>query len=57
MAKAADARRAAELKRVDAALKRLDEGEYGDCVRCGEEISERRLELDPATPFCAGCAR
>jgi len=56
MAKAADARRAAELKRIDAALARLADGDYGACVRCGEAVAVKRLELDPATPFCAGCA-
>lgn len=56
MAKAAHARRALELKRVDAALARVEDGEYGYCTRCGEAIEERRLALDPAAPFCAACA-
>lgn len=56
MAKAADARRASEIRRIDAALDRLDEGEYGYCVECGEEIDPKRLEIDPATPRCRGCA-
>ena len=43
----------AEVRRIDAALARLDEGEYGFCVTCGEEIAEARLDLLPATPFCA----
>lgn len=45
-----------ELRMIDAALKRLDEGQYGDCTQCGEMISEERLDLLPATPFCARCA-
>ncbi|THH35180.1 TraR/DksA family transcriptional regulator [Aliishimia ponticola] len=45
-----------ELRGIDAALKRVDEGEYGFCVKCGSEISPERLELLPATPFCKTCA-
>ncbi len=57
MAQAADVRRAQELKRLNAALARVDAGAYGDCARCGDLIEDKRLTLDPATPFCAGCAR
>lgn len=46
-----------ELRMIEAALVRLAEGEYGDCVRCGERISEERLDLLPATPFCRNCAQ
>lgn len=56
MAKAADARRAGELRRIDAALERLEEGEYGYCVECGEGIDPKRLEIDPAAPRCRDCA-
>ncbi len=56
MAKAADARRAGELRRIDAALARLQEGEYGWCVECGEAIDARRLKIDPAAPRCRACA-
>jgi RNA polymerase-binding transcription factor DksA len=45
-----------ELRMIDAALARMSEGEYGHCVRCGERISEERLDLLPATPFCPNCA-
>ena len=50
-------RREVELARIDAALERLAEGEYGYCVTCGQVIEPRRLELDPSTPLCLGCAR
>lgn len=43
----------AELRQIDAALARVDEGEYGFCVTCGDEIQAARLALLPATPFCA----
>ena len=46
----------AELRRIDAALARIEAGEYGDCVRCGNPIPPKRLELLPDTPFCANCA-
>ena len=56
MAKAAEARRAGELRRVEAALQRVEEGEYGYCVECGEAIDPKRLEIDPAAPRCRDCA-
>lgn len=40
------------LKKIEDALKRLDEGTYGNCFECGDEISERRLR---ALPFAARC--
>jgi DnaK suppressor protein len=50
-------KREEELARIDAALQRMADGEYGYCVVCGEEIDERRLELDPSLPNCIDCAR
>jgi RNA polymerase-binding transcription factor DksA len=38
------------------ALRRIDEGTYGTCERCGEKILEERLELLPYTRYCARCA-
>ncbi|MBV7410340.1 TraR/DksA family transcriptional regulator [Maritimibacter sp. DP1N21-5] len=46
----------AEMARIRAALDRIDEGEFGYCVTCGDEIAEERLDLVPHTPFCAACA-
>ncbi len=57
MAKAAEQRRATEMARIDAALKRIDDGSYGECLRCGEEIDPKRLDLDPAATLCIDCAR
>lgn len=45
-----------EIVRIRAALRRMDSGEYGSCVKCGNEISEARLDLLPWTPFCKTCA-
>lgn len=52
----AEHRRAADLQRIDAALARMDEGKYGYCVACGDEIGVRRLDLDPAVLTCVDCA-
>ena len=57
MALATKRRREIEFGRIDAALQRLDDASYGDCLACGEEIGEKRLALDPATPTCIDCAR
>ncbi len=50
-------RRKVELTRVGAALSRLENDEYGDCLECGEPIAERRLQHDPAAHLCITCAR
>ncbi len=49
-------RRKIELVRIDAALKRMGDDEYGDCLACGAEIPPKRLDFDPATPLCVTCA-
>lgn len=41
-----------EIRAIDAALARIEAGTYGECVTCGEPISEDRLDLLPYTPFC-----
>lgn len=45
-----------ELRQIDAALGRIEAGTYGQCVKCGEDISDARLAVLPATPFCKTCA-
>ncbi|WP_424943913.1 TraR/DksA family transcriptional regulator [Aliiroseovarius crassostreae] len=45
-----------EIVKIQAALGRMDDGEFGFCVKCGDEISEERLEVVPHTPFCRKCA-
>jgi len=44
------------LRRIEAALRRCDDGSYGECQDCGEQINPRRLELDPAALLCIACA-
>ncbi|KPQ08265.1 MAG: transcriptional regulator, TraR/DksA family [Rhodobacteraceae bacterium HLUCCA12] len=46
-----------EARMIQAALERIESGEYGFCTRCGAEIAPERLDLLPETPFCADCAR
>ncbi len=57
MAQAEARRRTSDLARIDIALNRMVEGEYGWCAECGESIAFRRLEIDPAAVLCIGCAR
>jgi RNA polymerase-binding transcription factor DksA len=45
-----------ELRRIDAALNRIEADEYGHCQKCGNVISDARLDLLPDTPFCKNCA-
>ena len=56
MAQATERQRSVEISRIENALKRLDEDEYGFCVECGEDISIKRLEIDPAATHCIKCA-
>lgn len=46
-----------ERQRIQSALKRIESGEYGDCVVCGDEIAEGRLRFDPSLPTCISCAK
>ncbi len=50
-------RRTAETRliRIDAALRRHNNEEYGLCVECEEEIGYARLRAQPEAPFCIGC--
>ena len=56
MAKAQENRRAGELKKIEAALARIEEGEFGYCGECGDAIAVKRLQIDPTTQVCVGCA-
>ena len=56
MARASSRRRHAERGRIAAALKRIDDGEYGYCLGCGDMIPAPRLQIDPAAAQCVGCA-
>jgi DnaK suppressor protein len=43
------------LNKIDAALRRLEEGTYGDCFECSDEISEARLRALPFAVRCKDC--
>ena len=43
------------LAQVEAALRRLDEGTYGICARCGNQINPERLEALPYATYCITC--
>ncbi len=45
-----------EIRMIEAALARMEEGTYGECTKCGARIAEARLDVLPFTPFCARCA-
>ena len=46
-----------EIRQIRAALARIDADIYGQCVKCGAEIAEARLDAIPWTPLCRECAR
>ena len=46
-----------ENKAYKAALKRLEEGDYGYCLNCDATISNGRLRLDPSFSLCIDCAK
>ena len=46
-----------KLQQIKAALQRIENGEFGICSRCGENIDGRRLEFDPTAPMCITCAQ
>ena len=56
MAQSNERQRSAELARIDAALKRVETGDYGYCLACGDEIVEKRLAFDASVAFCIACA-
>jgi RNA polymerase-binding transcription factor DksA len=45
-----------QLAAVEAALRRLDDGSYGTCERCGQPIGDERLAARPAALTCVRCA-
>lgn len=47
--------KAETLDQINQALSRLDEGAYGYCLECGEEIPERRLRAPPFAIRCKDC--
>ena len=44
-----------EIAAVEGALRRLEQGGYGDCLACGEPIPIKRLLVQPAAKLCVAC--
>lgn len=44
-----------KIRDIDAALEQLEQGEYGICARCGEEIAPKRLKVRPFSRYCVDC--
>ena len=49
-------RRNKELKKVDQALERIQDNDFGYCEMCDEEIGAKRLEINPTVTHCIHCA-
>ncbi|MEK6579227.1 MAG: TraR/DksA family transcriptional regulator [Bdellovibrionota bacterium] len=43
------------IKKVEEALARIEEGTFGECDSCGEDIELKRLEARPTATLCVGC--
>ena len=56
MAAAQDARRHGRVRAIEAAIRRLENEDFGWCNVCGEFIDLRRMEIDPAMMRCRSCA-
>jgi len=44
------------LQQIKHALERIEQGTYGQCVRCGADIPHGRLEIRPESHLCVACA-
>jgi len=49
-------RREGEVLRINAALERINNGHFGNCLECDEPIPTARLKFDPSTLLCISCA-
>ena len=45
------------VRAINAVLQRIDNGEFGYCIICDEEIAPQRLEFDPAIACCISCIK
>ena len=53
---ATEERRQQRLAALAAALRRVDSGDYGYCLKCDDKIAAGRLAVDPAVTLCIDCA-
>jgi len=56
MAQEAERRRLLKLQQITGALHRLEQGDYGRCFVCEDEIASERLRFDPTLTRCVGCS-
>jgi len=56
MAEAQERARQLDLTRIEMAERRMNEGDYGYCIECDEEIPDARLAIDPMAEKCVRCA-
>lgn len=56
MAQAQERNRQRDLVRIEMAHRRIFDDEYGYCSNCGDEIPDKRLEIDPMAERCVRCA-
>ncbi len=56
MSRERERRRKLQLQNIAAALRRIEQDDYGYCNECGEEIAFKRLQFDPAATLCFNCA-
>jgi len=56
MVQESNRRRLIALQRIDGALRRIDDGDYGYCAACDEPIPAQRLAADPGALLCIECA-
>jgi DnaK suppressor protein len=45
------------LRDVEAALRKIEDGSFGACERCGEPIADKRLDALPFARYCIDCQR
>ena len=57
MALEQERRRGIEVQRIEAALLRIEAGDFGYCTSCSNDIEPKRLANDPAVPLCLACAQ
>lgn len=56
VAQAQERNRQRDLVRIEMSHRRILEDEYGYCANCGDEIPDKRLEIDPMAERCVRCA-
>ena len=56
MERAVEQNRTLERQRIEHAIRLMETGDYGECIRCGELIGRSRIYLDPSLIICVDCA-